>query len=310
MNGNAARRVRAAFSARYGFVQNSGKTKKQTRQQKRSENNSKIQRNGAICTGRGKEGKRMKNRFDWLKKGGSVLLALLVWQGLSMLPRLSILLASPVDVILRLGKLVTEAAFWATVGYTFLRIALGFFIALAAGILLAVAAGRFRWAEILLWPWMLTIKSVPVASFVIIILIFFGAAELSAIISALMVLPIIYTNTLAGIRAADPAMDKMARVFGLSPLRKLLYVRLPQIRPYFLSGCSVALGLCWKSGVAAELIGQPTGSVGNRLYLSKIYLETADLFAWTLVIILVSFLFEKAVLWVCGRFFDRWEALR
>ena len=143
----------------------------------------------------------------------------------------------------------------------------------------------------------------------LIILIFFGAAELSAIISALMVLPIIYTNTLAGIRAADPAMDRMARVFGISPLRKLLYVRLPQIRPYFLSGCSVALGLCWKSGVAAELIGQPTGSVGNRLYIAKIYYETADLFAWTLVIIVVSFLFEKAVLWLCGRFFDRWEVL-
>ena len=251
----------------------------------------------------------MKKMPEWLKKGGSVLLALLVWQGLSMLPRLSILLAYPADVILRLGTLLREPAFWSTVGYTFLRIALGFFIALAAGILLAVLAGRFRPAEILLWPWMLTIKSVPVASFVIIILIFFGAAELSAIISALMVLPIIYTNTLAGIRAADPAMDRMARVFGISPLRKLLYVLLPQIRPYFLSGCSVALGLCWKSGVAAELIGQPTGSVGNRLYIAKIYYETADLFAWTLVIIVVSFLFEKAVLWLCGRFFDRWEVL-
>lgn len=251
----------------------------------------------------------MKKIPDWLKKTGSVLLALLVWQGLSMLPRLSLLLASPADVLVRLGGLVTEQTFWATVGYTFLRIALGFFIALAAGILLAVLAGRFRAAEILLWPWMLTIKSVPVASFVIIILIFFGAAELSAIISALMVLPIIYTNTLAGIRAADPQMDRMARAFRLSPLRKLLYVRLPQIRPYFLSGCSVALGLCWKSGVAAELIGQPTGSVGNRLYIAKIYFETADLFAWTLVIIVVSFLFEKAVLWLCRRFFDRWEVL-
>ena len=197
-----------------------------------------------------------------------------------------------------------------TLWYSFVRIALGFFIALVLGVVLAMLAGRFRLFETLLWPYMLTVKSVPVASFVIIILIFFTAEKLSAIISALMVLPIIYTNTLAGIRAVDPQMDRMARSFCLSPVRRFLYVRLPQIRPYSLSGCSVALGLCWKSGIAAELIGQPMGSVGNHLYLSKIYLETADLFCWTLLVVLISFLFEKAVVRGFCALFDRWEKVR
>ncbi len=249
-------------------------------------------------------------RTEWIKKGLAVLLALLVWQGLAMLPRLSVLLASPVEVLVRMGKLLTEPIFWPTLWYSFVRIALGFFIALVLGVVLAMLAGRFRLFETLLWPYMLTVKSVPVASFVIIILIFFTAEKLSAIISALMVLPIIYTNTLAGIRAVDPQMDRMARSFCLSPMRRLLYVRLPQIRPYFLSGCSVALGLCWKSGIAAELIGQPVGSVGNRLYLSKIYLETADLFCWTLLVVLISFLFEKAVVRGLSALFDRWEKVR
>lgn len=249
-------------------------------------------------------------RTEWIKKGLAVLLALLVWQGLAMLPRLSVLLASPVEVIVRMGKLLTEPFFWPTLWYSFVRIALGFFIALVLGVVLAVLAGRFRFFETLLWPYMLTVKSVPVASFVIIILIFFTAEKLSAIISALMVLPIIYTNTLAGIRSVDPQMDRMARNFCLSPVRRFLYVRLPQIRPYFLSGCSVALGLCWKSGIAAELIGQPVGSVGNRLYLSKIYLETADLFCWTLLVVLISFLFEKAVVRGLCALFDRWEKVR
>lgn len=249
-------------------------------------------------------------RTEWIKKGLAVLLALLVWQGLAMLPRLSVLLASPIEVLVRMGGLLTEPFFWPTLWYSFVRIALGFFIALVLGVVLAMLAGRFRLFETLLWPYMLTVKSVPVASFVIIILIFFTAEKLSAIISALMVLPIIYTNTLAGIRAVDPQMDRMARSFCLSPVRRFLYVRLPQIRPYFLSGCSVALGLCWKSGIAAELIGQPMGSVGNRLYLSKIYLETADLFCWTLLVVLISFLFEKAVVRGFCALFDRWEKVR
>lgn len=249
-------------------------------------------------------------RTEWIKKGLAVLLALLVWQGLAMLPRLSVLLASPIEVLVRMGGLLIEPFFWPTLWYSFVRIALGFFIALVLGVVLAMLAGRFRLFETLLWPYMLTVKSVPVASFVIIILIFFTAEKLSAIISALMVLPIIYTNTLAGIRAVDPQMDRMARSFCLSPVRRFLYVRLPQIRPYFLSGCSVALGLCWKSGIAAELIGQPMGSVGNRLYLSKIYLETADLFCWTLLVVLISFLFEKAVVRGFCALFDRWEKVR
>ena len=66
--------------------------------------------------------------------------------------------------------------------------------------------------------------------------------------------------------------------------------------PYLLTGCRLGLGLCWKAGVAAEVIGVPTGSIGEKLYHAKIYLNTPDLFAWTIVIILISFLFEKLFL--------------
>lgn len=239
----------------------------------------------------------------------SVALALLIWQGISMLPTLSILLASPVEVVGRLLTIWQEDGFFASLGFTFFRIAGGFLLGLLVGVLLAVLAGQLRWVEILLWPYMVTVKSVPVASFVIIILIFFRAASLSVIISALMVLPIIYTNTLSGIRSTDAELDRMAEVFKISFWKKLLYVKLPQIKPYFLSGATVSLGLCWKSGVAAELIGIPTGSVGEALYQAKIYLNTADLFSWTILIILISFGFEKLVLWVFGRLFQRLERL-
>lgn len=244
-----------------------------------------------------------------LSKLGAILLALLLWQGLAMLPKLSILLASPIDVILRLGSIWKEPQFFSSLWFTFWRIVLGFGIGLVLGVGLAVLAGRFSWMETLLWPYMLTIKSVPVASFVIIVLIFFRATALSVIISALMVLPILYTNTLTGIKSTNPDLDRMATIYGIPFRKKLLYVKLPQIQPYFLSGCSVALGLSWKSGVAAELIGIPTGSVGEALYESKIYLDTLDLFCWTLLVVLVSFGFEKCFLWMAKRVFRKLEVL-
>lgn len=68
--------------------------------------------------------------------------------------------------------------------------------------------------------------------------------------------------------------------------------------PFFISACSVSLGLCWKSGIAAEVIGLPKGSIGEKLYQAKIFLNTGELFAWTLVIIIVSIVFEKLFIYL------------
>ena len=59
--------------------------------------------------------------------------------------------------------------------------------------------------------------------------------------------------------------------------------------------CRLACGLCWKSGVAAEVIGLPSGSIGERLYDAKIYLNTGEVLAWTLVIVLISLACEKLI---------------
>ena len=123
-----------------------------------------------------------------------------------------------------------------------------------------------------------------------------------------MAFPILYGNLLEGLRAADPALGQMARVYRLSRGRRFLYVYLPQLRPYLVSGCSTALGLSWKAGVAAEVIGVVSGSIGGKLYESKIYFLTADLFCWTLVIVLLSVLLEKAVLLLLKFGYGRLEA--
>lgn len=248
-----------------------------------------------------------------LQKALAVFLALVVWQTVSMLlsaySDLEFLFASPLAVGKRLFSLLGEQDFLATVWFTFKRIAGGFFFAMILGVVLAILAGRFSLIEILLWPYMVTIKSVPVASFVIFILICVGSSSLSVFISALMVLPIVYTNTLAGIHSTDKELDQMAEVFKIPFWKRMLYVKLPQVKPFFMSGVTVALGLSWKSGVAAELIGQPDGSIGEALYLSRIWYMMDDLFCWTIVIILLSFAFEKLVLFLFERLFRRLERL-
>ena len=140
------------------------------------------------------------------------------------------------------------------------------------------------------------IKATPVASFIILVLIWLPSRHLSIFISLLMVTPIIYSNTLAGIGNMDQKLLEMADVFEVPFRRRLRYFHIPQVLPFFRSACAVSLGLRWKAGVAAEVIGLPQGSIGERLYQAKIYLETPELLAWTLVIILISMGFEKLFL--------------
>lgn len=231
----------------------------------------------------------------------SIGLALLAWQLAAVVIHQKILLVSPAEVFLRLLTIWKEPGFFTSILFTFRRIAAGFLLGLTLGILLAFPAARWRWAETLLWPWMASIKTVPVASFVVICLIWLSARSLSVFISFLVVLPMVYQNILEGLKHRDRKMQEMAEVFRIPPLRRLRYILIPQLRPYLISACRVSIGMAWKAGVAAEIIGMPKGSMGHMLYIAKIYLDTDDLLAWTVVIVVVSVLSEKAFLYLLGR---------
>ena len=166
-------------------------------------------------------------------------------------------------------------------------------MALLIGVALAAVSSRVLVVRSLLEPITSVIKATPVASFIILAIIWFGSKNLAIFISFLMVFPVIYLNVLKGIESTDVKLLEMARVYRFSPLRVLLYIYLPEVMPFFVSACSIALGLCWKSGVAAEVIGITTGSIGENLYRAKLYFETGELLAWTAVIIAVSTVFEK-----------------
>lgn len=234
----------------------------------------------------------------WFQRILGVGIALAVWQLAAMELRQKILLVTPAAVVKRLGTIWQVEGFFPSIWFTFAHISLGFLLGLALGCSLAFLAARWRWMETLLWPWMITIKSVPVASFVVICLIWLSAGNLSVFISFLIVLPMIYQNMLTGLLSLDPALREMAQVFHIPWQKRFTYLTLPQLRPYLLSACRVTVGMAWKAGVAAEIIGTPQGSVGKMLYQAKIYLDTDDLLAWTVVIVAVSVLSEKVFLLV------------
>ena len=221
---------------------------------------------------------------------------LAVWQLAAVAVDQEILLVSPGGALARLGELIPTADFWGTVWHSLVRIGGGFLAASVVGVLGAAAAATSRVFDALVTPALAAIRSTPVVSFIILVLMWASSGQLAFVISFLMVLPITYTNVLEGIRHRDPALLEVATVFRVPLIRRMPAIDIPAVLPFFIASCKIGVGLAWKSGIAAEVIGLAQGSIGERLYEAKILLSSADLFAWTAVIIALSFGFEKLVL--------------
>lgn len=219
-----------------------------------------------------------------------------VWQIASMIVNKEMLLASPFAVMGALADLTGKLMFWKSIFNSFIKITRGFLLAILFGTLFAVCSySSYIFCE-MITPLIKIIKTTPVASFIILALLWAAPENLSVLIAFLMVIPVIYTNVLQGLNNTDVKLLEMAKVFRIGWLKKARYIYIPAVMPYFVSACSVGLGFCWKSGIAAEVIGLPKNSIGENLYEAKLYLMTKELFAWTIVIICISVLFEKMVM--------------
>lgn len=223
----------------------------------------------------------------------AVIIWLIVWQLLSMHLNSAILLASPIETLKCLWGMLGVASFWQSIFFTLIRICVGLIIANILGIVFAAIAYLSKpFGDFISIPVAVT-KATPVASFIILALIWIPSRNLSVFISFLMSFPVIFTNILQGLNSMDKKMLQMAKVFRLSPSRKFRFIYVPQVIPYYKAAASLSNGLCFKAGIAAEVIGQPNGSIGERLYEAKIYFNTPELFAWTITIIIVSIVFNR-----------------
>lgn len=240
----------------------------------------------------------------FIKKYGFCILSisfwLLLWEIISRVINQEILLASPLGVLSTLFQYMKSLDFWQTISFSFVRIVSGFFLAFLVGSILAILSYNSRLVKELFSPLFHVIKSIPVASFIILALVWIKSRNLSILISFFMVVPIVYINIEQGLRSTDEKLLQMAKVFQIGKVKKIKSIYIPSVMPYFISAISVGMGFCWKSGIAAEVIGIPVGSIGEKLYEAKLYLMTKDLFAWTIVIVIISVLFEKTVMFLIG----------
>jgi len=239
---------------------------------------------------------------------GSAVFWVGIWQLISIIVAQELLVPAPLAVLKTLWALVKTADFWKITSITLLRIIAGFLLGIIAGAAAAVLTSRFKLADSIISPILRIVRATPVASFTILALLWVREGWLPVFISFLMVVPIVWSNVENGIRQIDVRLLEMARVYRLGFFKTLIYVKVPSVMPFFLAACSTAMGLSWKSGIAAEVISGPRLSVGRQLSNAKIYLETPEVFAWTITVVLISLVLEKLLVLAARRFGRRFNA--
>ena len=226
--------------------------------------------------------------------------ALIFWSAVWYLAALAmdnpLLLPGPLQVLKCLGNLMQTAAFWQTVAVSIGRILLGVVSAMLLGCILAVITASCRLLEVLIAPAMTAMQATPVASFTILVLIWIDRDYVPVLICGMMVLPVVYNSVSTGIRVTDPQLLEMAKVYRLSRFQILRRIYVPSVLPFFQTACINSVGLGWKAGIAAEVLTVPKHSIGRMIADSKLYLMTEELFASTLVVIVLSLLLQKLML--------------
>ena len=225
------------------------------------------------------------------------LLALLFWVGVWWIAALKVgkawLLPTPPLVLKSLVEAVKSGNLFGKVLKSLGEIALGYFAGMAFGVVLASLTAKLSFFRYLFSPLLTVIKATPVASFILILWVFLDRSTVPSVCVLLIVTPILWANCEEGILQVDKKLYEMATVYSFSVGRKLRYLYIPSVFPYFKTAALTALGMAWKAGVAAEVLCTPDGTLGQMIWYSKRDIETGDLFAYTLVIVLVCFLLEK-----------------
>lgn len=239
----------------------------------------------------------------FLKGLGVFAFWIMIWEAISLIVGQELLVPSPMLTVRTFIRLAATSKFWLATMLTLLRIAAGFTVGTALGGLLAFTTFYSKAADTIISPVIRLVRAVPVASFIILALVWIKTEALPSFISAAMAAPMVWQNVSGALKNdVDPRLLEMAKVYRLGKVRTFAKIVIPSIAPAFVSGAVNALGFAWKSGVAAEVICQPVFSIGRQLQTAKLTLETAEVFAWTAVVCIFSTLLEKLFKSAAGKF--------
>jgi len=236
----------------------------------------------------------MKNKL--LKGIANPLLIAAFWIGVWYIAALLVgsvlLLPTPHETLFALFELLGTLEFYKVVLFTLIRVLLGLILGVLAGVALAVLCHKLEPLKMLISPAISIIRATPVASFIVLLWILVSGNALTVIVAFLMVMPIVWQNTLDGFNSIPKELVEVANIYELDFKRKFTVLILPVLSKYIFPAIITSVGLAWKSEIAAEIIAYTKNSIGMYINDAKSFMLTPTVFAWTAVIVFMSILLE------------------
>ncbi|HEY0817393.1 MAG TPA: ABC transporter permease [Rhizobacter sp.] len=241
------------------------------------------------------------------------LLALLVaWEALVRLARIPhYTLPAPSLVLHTLvanfGSLA--ASWWFTLKITFGAL----LFACAGGVLIAAVFALWRPVERALFPIAVVLQVTPIVAVAPLILIYVESTTAALLLCAWIVafFPIL-SNTVIGLRAADPQLRDLFRLYRATPLQRLRWLLVPSALPYFVAGLKISGGLSLIGAVTAEMVagaaGRETG-LASRILEASFRTETPKMFAALMLLVLTGVLIFWSFNLVSRTLLGRWHAV-
>lgn len=243
--------------------------------------------------------RQMTERVKAVAAAGAVAAFwLAAWMLVAALVAQPLILPGPGAVIAALLRLVCDGGTWAILAGSGVRILGGLALAAVCGGVLAGVSSRSRAFARLVAPALSFVKATPVACVVVLLLIWLGSARVSIAAVFLMALPGVYFSLAEGLAQVNGSLEQMFRLHGVRSWRLFCAHTWREVLPFVLSCARAVIGMGWKAGVAAELIGMAVGTVGERIYQAKLLIETADLLAWTVLVVAASWACERVLVWL------------
>ena len=223
----------------------------------------------------------------------SVVLIFAVWIITAAIIDAPLILPYPPEVLKAFCFFVTKKLFWISFGFTVLRVFAAFLISLSLGTALGLLCGSSDFIKNVLEVPLSLMRSTPVVAVILIVMLWFTSKTVPVVVGILMALPIITTAVTTGIKQSAEKLNSMIKAYRLSKQQVFIYIKLPQLKPHFLSSCESIFGLCWKVVAAGEVLSLPRFGLGTIMHTSQVHLETAQVIAVTFVLVAVSYLLQK-----------------
>lgn len=218
---------------------------------------------------------------------------IVVWEIMSYIINREIYLPSPITTYKSLINILKDINTYKIILITSYRTLLSLLLSIIIGILLGTVSGLYKPIYELLNPLIVILRSTPIISIIILTIICFKSTYVPIFASFLMCFPIIFTSVTMGIYSTDKKLLQMCKIYNIKKWLIIKKLYFHYISPHLYSSIISIIGIAWKAVAAAEVLSMPKYSIGINLYYAKAYLEVENLFAWTIIIILMSSLFEK-----------------